>query len=450
MKAIARFFRKYGVQAIFGLVIVGLCIALVISDTQRANYKRELKGVYEKSFEDIVTDINSLQNKLGKFGASNSKYMCSMLLMDIWRQTGDTESSIAGMPVSAVNSAPFTQFVNRLGDYCRYLSKKISKGESLSEDDYRQIESLKETCGLLSSKFDEVWRNGFIPALEFGEAVYYMQEDGGRQENTQTLDFSNQEYPRLQYDGPFSESTENKQPKGLFGNEISREEAKNTAVKFLGQGYVKELYESDDLNGDIYAFGFNGRSEDGEFSIYITKKGGSVLYYKTNISSGVQAVPTDERYSELSDTAVRYFREKGYPDLKPSYAQFYNGMALINLAPFENDIVLYPDLVKAWVDIEKNKVVGIETKNYLMSHTKRNFEQVLMTREDAQKKLGAKLAVESSRLALIPTEQQKEVLCWEFTGKAGGTDYIIYINAQNGEEEDILQIQHTNEGALVM
>ena len=51
---------------------------------------------------------------------------------------------------------------------------------------------------------------------------------------------------------------------------------------------------------------------------------------------------------------------------------------------------------------------------------------------------------------MIPTEFQTEILCWEFTGKVNGTDFLVYINAENGREEDILVIINTPEGTLTM
>lgn len=442
---------KYLMPAIFGVVIIGLSIFTIVTDTQKESYKRRLMGYYERSFQDLVTDMGSLQTKLGKLKAASSDGMTNLILMDVWKQTGNTENSISNMPIAASQSMPFTQYINRLGDYCRYLSQKISRGGKISDADMQQLDLLQKTSAEISSKFNEVWNTGYISAIEMNEATYYAQTaSGNKKDNTQNLDFSNQQYPQLQYDGPFSESTENKQPLGLTGNDITREDAQKMAIQFLGQQYVKQISFSSELNGDIPCYGFDGVSDDGNFTIYITKKGGSVFYYMTNTRSDVNAVPTDQRYAQLTDTAIEYLKGKGYSDTKSSYAQFYNGKALINLAPVEKDIVLYPDLIKVWVDIEKNKVLGLDTHNYLMSHTARNLADLIIKKDDALKKLNSRLIINNTRLALIPTERQKEVVCWEFTCSMDGTDYIVYINAQNGNEENILQIQHTNEGTLVM
>jgi spore germination protein len=443
--------KRIILPAIFGVVMIGLVVYGVWNDSEKTFYKRQLAAVYQKSFQDTVTDVGSLETKLDKLQVANSDGMFSLLLTDVWRQTGQTGSSISSLPISVTQAEPLTQFINRLGDYCRYLSQKIGNGQKLDDSDYAQLRSLRSTCTEISKRLNDVWSQGYVPPSEMQKAAFYVDTvKTPSQGNSQNLDFTGQEYPKLQYDGPFSESTETRQPKGLTGADYSADQAKAAAIAFLGQGYVQQLNQTEDLNSTITAYGFTGKTADGDITVYVTKKGGHVLYWMTNTLSTVQAVPTDERYEELTQVAIQYFKSKGFPDMKPSYAQFYNGMAVINLAPVEKDAVLYPDLVKAWVDIEKNTVLGIDTRNYLMNHTQRNYPQVKVNQEEAKKKVTSRLAVESARLALIPTGEMKEVLCWEFKGKVDGTDYFIYINAETGKEEDILQIRHTNNGTLVV
>ena len=62
--------------------------------------------------------------------------------------------------------------------------------------------------------------------------------------------------------------------------------------------------------------------------------------------------------------------------------------------------------------------------------------------------LNTKLDIKSENLAIIPTEWKTEVLCWEFKGTVDNTDFLVYINAQNGKEEDILVIVDTPNGTL--
>ena len=78
----------------------------------------------------------------------------------------------------------------------------------------------------------------------------------------------------------------------------------------------------------------------------------------------------------------------------------------------------------------------------------RELSDAKITLEEARSKVNQKLNVSSSGLAVIPTEWGTEVLCYEFKGNTADNDFIVYINAETGEEEDILMIINTPEGTL--
>ncbi len=427
-----------------GAVILGLSVYAIALDNERALLRNQVNGFYQLSFEGLVTDMESLKTKLNKLEAANGTNQYSILLTDIWRQTGDTETSIAALPVSYQSTSALTQFMNRTGDYCRYLSGKLANGQQLSKDDLAQAQQLARTCGEISAKINELWQQGYAPDAGFSDTGFISDDTTGS-----GLDFQNQEFPRLIYDGPFSESTENKQPQGLGKTAVTKEEAQIKAGQFLGID-PNALTYSGDMNGTIASYGFSGTQGNIPFTIYISKQGGQVLWYMSQRDTGISAAPTEGRYEQLKTIAKSYLRGRGYGETAASYAQFYGGMAVINLAPVENGAILYPDLIKVWVDISSNDVAGIDANNYLMSHKQRDIPAAKLTKEDAQAKLNSAITVASSRLALIPLDTNEEKLCWEFTGTVNGNEFLVYINAATGVEEDILMIQDTNEGKLVM
>jgi len=427
-----------------GVLIVGLSVYAIILSDRNASLKNQITAVYQKSFSELTTDVNSLQTKLLKLEAAGDSAQYSALLMDVWRQTGDTESSIAALPVSYTATSGLTQFINRTGDYCRYLSQKVALGQEITEDDLAQVRALADACGEVNDAIEEIRRNGYPTDTGFEQAVFLA--DTPMEGN---LDFTNQEFPRLIYDGPFSESTENKQPEGLGSETCTAEQACDAAAQFLGVD-ASALTNDCDQEGTIPCFGFSGEQDGRAYTICVTKQGGQVLYYMCDATGGISAIPTDERCEELTAIAKQYCADKGFGETAASYAQYYNGMALINLAPMQDGAILYPDLIKVWVDISSNTVVGLDVYNYLMSHKQRDLPQATVTEQQAKDEVTARMEVESCRLALIPLETNEEKLCWELQGTVNGNDYLIYINVETGAEEDILMIQHVNDGTLVM
>lgn len=59
----------------------------------------------------------------------------------------------------------------------------------------------------------------------------------------------------------------------------------------------------------------------------------------------------------------------------------------------------------------------MESAGYLNCHTERDISKNIITVEEARENLNPRIEINSQNLAIIPTEYNTEVLCWEFKGK---------------------------------
>ncbi len=90
----------------------------------------------------------------------------------------------------------------------------------------------------------------------------------------------------------------------------------------------------------------------------------------------------------------------------------------------------------------------MESAGYLNCHQEREISENIISKEEAREGLNKRIEINSENLAIIPTEYNTEKLCWEFKGKVGDNEFLVYINAENGKEEDILMIVNTPNGTL--
>ena len=60
------------------------------------------------------------------------------------------------------------------------------------------------------------------------------------------------------------------------------------------------------------------------------------------------------------------------------------------------------------------------------------------------------MQITGTGLALIPKDSLEEVLCYEFKGSFKGKNFIIYVNVDNGREEEILLLIESEEGILTI
>jgi len=102
------------------------------------------------------------------------------------------------------------------------------------------------------------------------------------------------------------------------------------------------------------------------------------------------------------------------------------------------------------IALDNGEVVGFESKGYISNHTQRNIPEPKITLEQARALITSRMNIMSAGLAIIPTDYKTEIFTYEFKGKLNDRDFLVYINAENGKEENILMIMDTPNGILTM
>ena len=85
-----------------------------------------------------------------------------------------------------------------------------------------------------------------------------------------------------------------------------------------------------------------------------------------------------------------------------------------------------------------------------MNHTERELAAPQLTMEDARGFVSRHLDVAGTKLALIPKDSMREVMCYEFKGAFAGKNFLVYVNADNGREEEIFILVENEEGVLTV
>lgn len=450
-------FERIVLPTILAIALVGVAFWGSEQSALAEEYKNSTTAMYTRAFTELCDNMNNLETALGKLRVTASPAQYVLLLDDVWRLSGASVSLMSQIPSSHIDTADLNSFVVRLGDYAHGLTKKAVRGMPMTEEDQAQLAELHNACIRIGAELNERLEVGDVPvavitndgyftseASEASDAASSEGEGGGQYQEQEGIE----EFPTLIYDGPFSESTEKQEARGLTGNPVSEEEARAAAAKVAGLSEIEPQGTSD---GTIPAYDFHGTYEDGrEVDVSITQTGGHLLWMMSSATGGAEGVPEEAETERFRQAAEQYLAENGYAGMHATYAQYYGGCALINFAATQGDVILYSDLVKIWVDRETCSVVGVDARNYLFSHTERDLAEPAVSMEEAESMLSANLTVEDRALALIPVTPQTERLCYEFKGTCGEEEYIVYISTETGEEEQIFRIINTEDGQLVL
>lgn len=428
--------------SLLSLAVIGLILYGLFADNSLKNYTDSILDRTGSAFHQLIHQVNGLSAQFVKVSASDNADMTASLLTEIWQEASEAQHTLSQLPLGDKTRQQLTAYFNTAGDYARQMAKKLETGEALREEDKAQLVQVKNTCAALSQKLMEAWANGYTGDVDL-DAFLPASESQGQEPAT----FLGQEIPHLIYDGPFSSSILEKEPANVKEYTVTEQQALEIAQDFSGVSLTPSTHS----DGYLAYYHFLGERDGQEVHVSITKQGGELLYYflRTN-PDGLTILPTESREKEVIALAQQFLTQRGYPACSASYVTYYNGNALVNLVPLEDGrILLYPDLIKVWVNLETNQVVGLDTRHYLVSHTSRILDAPKISLQEAQKQLSPTLNVEKTALAVIPLEDGTERQCYEFTCKAGAQDCLVYLDVETGEEVDILALQHTNTGTLV-
>ena len=236
------------------------------------------------------------------------------------------------------------------------------------------------------------------------------------------------EYTGLIYDGAFSEHMVSRERKGLTGENIDENKARELVKEFTGANDDRIETKGLAENGNIPVYNFEIKmEEDNTKSIAISQKGGHIVYMNYYREINEEKIKPEKAI----EIGKKFLGEKGYKNMKETYYMMQSGNIVINYAYLDEDVTVYSDLIKLKISLDNGEILGMESAGYLNCHQERKIPQNIITKEKAKEKLNKKIEIKSEGLAIIPTEFASEILCWEFKGKVGDNEFLVYINAEN-------------------
>ena len=399
---------------------------------------------YQRALNELSEYVSEIDTTLAKGIYATTPTMLGQITSSLVKSTSGAKNALSLLPIADLELDNTYKFFSQLGDYSLYLNKKVASGEGLTSEEY---ESLTQFIALLSGIMQEVeLATGSISSAGYftGNAETNLMQ--GNEELSETsfsdslksAETSMEEFPTLIYDGPFSDHIMQLSAKMLENeSEITQEKAAELAVKYGLNN--PQLVGTESSTIEQYCF------SDGELYVGITKKGGYLCYLIGSRSVTEQNMSANDAVNYASD----YLKSLGINNMKESYYATADNQCTINFAYTENNITYYPDLIKVTVALDTGEVVGLDARGYLTNHHKRSGLTVGLTKDQARESVSPNLSVIDCRLCVIPSSGKNEFFCYEFhCVDKNGQEYLVYINTQTGQENNILLLLYTDEGTL--
>ncbi len=446
---------KLSTRHFIRILSFAIAITVILSSFAVVNHIKfkdaEMKVEYSylRSIDNLADYMTSIDKILTKSMYVGTPELLTSLSTNLWKSSSNAKMSLSQLPVEFLNLSEVYKYLSQVGEYAIYISKKGTDGLEISEEERLNMKSLAELSRSLMDQIMILQDGIYTGSISIGEVKSDIdkQDDNrnysGISDNISDIQEKFSSYPKLIYDGPYSDHIMEKSPEKLVGlEEVSREEAKNKASKVSGID-TASLQDDYDEEGKMSSYRF----KTNDSNISITKQGGLVSYMVKNRDISSQSL-TNENGLKVSG---QYLKSLGINNIVPTYHEIRNNIMTINYAHEIEGVVYYTDLIKVSVAMDSGEIMGFDARGYIVNNKVREFAPPSISKEKAITVISPLLKVEDIKLTVIPTNNIQEELTYQLTCKTeDDKPILVYINAYSGKEEDILILIITEEGILTV
>ncbi len=424
-------------------VIVALLSFILVSMNRISNLQTDIEYNYDMHLSELDGSIYNISVALRKAMYATSATQMSTLAAELSAESTVAKNSLSQLPSSEQELSTVNKFLSQVGDYALYLSKRIISGDKIADEERNNLHLLATVANNLSSNINEVraeYNQSGSWSAELSDTIGESVGDGFADRLIELEELLS-DYPTLLYDGPFSDHMLSGEPKLLEGKSaVSVDLAKATALSAVGEN-VTEFSYIGESEGKIPTYDFTVD----DTSVSVTKIGGYITYMRKY--RAIENMNID--YGKAVSIAEEYLKNASGQNFTSTYYFADEGVCVVNLAYKEGAATCYADLIKVGVALDNGEIVLLEAAGYIANHYARNINTPKYTAFEAKEKLSPSLVVEDIKRAIIPTDGNNEKHCYEFLCKGiDGEELLVYINAQNLEEEKILLLLKTDGGTL--
>jgi len=434
-------------------ILIGVLTVLVIGTGVWAYQEHQEKNAilinaennYQRAFHDLTYNIDLLHDKIGTTLAMNSRTSLSPELAEVWRLTSVAHSQVGQLPLTLIPFNKTEEFLSKIGDFSYKTAIRDLEKEPLTEDEYNLLQSLYEQSAEIQNELREVQYLALKNNLRWMDVELALASGKESADNTIIDGFKTVEKTVEGYSetdtGTIFTSMEKKEANynDLPGEEISKEEALNIAKKYTKvTSSNKTKVESNGKGSDYEFYSVSILHDDGEVNMDITKKGGYPIW----LINDREVKGANISLNEASIKASQFLKERNFKNMELFESAQYDHIGVFTFVTNLNHVRIYPEAIKIKVALDDGSIIGFTAEEYLGTKKIREIPKPKITEEEARKNINSKVKVMESRLAVINNRSKEEVLTYEFLGVLNNDTYRIYINAETGNEEQVIKLHN--------
>ncbi|MFD0711130.1 germination protein YpeB [Paenibacillus sp. GCM10027626] len=397
---------------------------------------------YQRAFHDLSYHVQKLHSELGNtlaVGQASHGYQRKGLV-NVWRLTSQAQNEINQLPLSLMPFNRTEEFLSKISSFAYKASVRDLTKEPLNANEMKTLKSLYANADQISKDLLGVQSKVLASNLRWMDVELALASEKSTRDNSiidgfKLVDKKVGEYPELDWGPSVSSMYQKRTLKMLGGPKKSPQEIKALAAQFAGvdEQAVRVVENGKGTEYATYSATVEQGKDKHPVQMDFTQDGGHLIYYMNSRAVNDHKVG----YKQAEQQATAFLKHRGYQNMVPAVYDEYNKIATFTYVASQDGVLIYPEKITVKIALDNGEAVGLQAADYIHEHHERNLPKPAISVEEARKSLNPDLKQTSERLAVILNDENKEVLCHEFTGSINGGTYRIYINAATGTEEAI-------------
>ncbi|WP_438491108.1 germination protein YpeB [Paenibacillus sp. IHBB 3054] len=435
------------------LLLIGALVWGYQENQEKNSILIKAENQYQRAFHDLSYHVERLHGELGNtlavHSASNGVHRKG--LVNVWRLTSEAQNEINQLPLMLLPFSQTEEFLSKISNFSYKAAVRDFTKKPLTEAEMGNLKALYKNSGEISKDLQEVQNKVISNKLRWMDVESALATEEKAEDNTiidgfKTVDKRVAAYPELDWGPSVASIYDKRSVKKLGGKPVTAEDIKAKAVKFADSGANTKVDVRENGKGTewaSYTATVTPPNHKAPISMDFTVEGGLLISYNDNREVGPAKVSMKQAVAKAGE----FLKQKGYAGMTAVSADRYDNLGNLTFVSSKDGVLIYPEKMTLRVGLDTGETVGFQASDFVREHQeKREIPKPELSLAEAREKLNPEFKELYNRMAWIENEDAVELLTYEFGGKINGSQYRIYLNAADGNEEAVEEIR-TSSGA---
>ncbi len=268
-----------------GVITLGVLLGKSYDKNGEAN--AQLEAHYQQAYYTLLDEANDMEIKLNKTLITSGTKTKSEFLRGVTKSAEVSANALSALSSADVSVENTMKFINQTGDFSVFLVEQLEDGKDLSAEQRASLTKIRDMMVRLANDLNRV-------KDKIAEGNLFIDSNNALTDIFAGLNDTSVEYPQLIYDGPFSDALNDKETKGLSGDDIDEAKGREILETVFKDYGIKNIFFRGEWSADIPSLNYDATVNGTYTSLQLSKKGGTILSVNTYREVTDPKLTTDE------------------------------------------------------------------------------------------------------------------------------------------------------------